>query len=457
MEKDTASFRKTNDIWKFFTSLKLTVAVLLLLAATSIIGTLIPQNRSPADYLNTYGEFSYRVFSAFDFFDMYRSWWFQLLLFTLAVNIIVCSIDKLSATWKIIFNKNPNFSRNQFNNAPGSERFESDDAPEALRNRLEGYVSGKFGMWRVTEKEDGFLLFGERFRKARLGVYVVHASILLLLAGAMMGSVFGYKGFANIPEGETTDHLRLQDTRLAKDLGFTIRCNDFDVSFYDSGTPKEFRSSLTIIENGKEVLTRDIIVNKPLRYKGINIFQASYGQTSPKSAKLNFTVAETGKTFALEAKMGQALTLPDNLGTFKLIGHTGNYNFMGRDVGEALIANWAPVNGKAEEIAMLTRFPKFDRMRKGSFVVTAGKQATAYYTGLQITHDPGVWTVYAGFLLMIVGCYLSFFLPHEKYCIEVTKKKTGSKVLVLGTSNKGKLGMNVKVSNLSRKLENLQA
>ena len=39
------------SLWKFVTSIKLSVVLLLTLAATSIIGTLIPQNKNPEKYL----------------------------------------------------------------------------------------------------------------------------------------------------------------------------------------------------------------------------------------------------------------------------------------------------------------------------------------------------------------------------------------------------------------------
>ena len=44
-----------NKIWDFFTSVRLTIVILLTLAATSIIGTLIPQNQEPAAYFNAFG------------------------------------------------------------------------------------------------------------------------------------------------------------------------------------------------------------------------------------------------------------------------------------------------------------------------------------------------------------------------------------------------------------------
>ena len=99
--------KNANPLWKFFCSVKLTVVLLLSLAFTSIIGTVIPQNENPEAYLQAYGAFRYQLLSALGIFDMYHSWWFQGLLLFLTVNIVVCSIDRLQGSWKIIFNRNP--------------------------------------------------------------------------------------------------------------------------------------------------------------------------------------------------------------------------------------------------------------------------------------------------------------------------------------------------------------
>ena len=98
------------NVWDFFASIRLTIGLLISLAATSIIGTLIPQNQDPAAYVQAFGQFAFELFTIFGLFDMYHSWWFQTLILLLTANIFVCSIDRLPATWKIIFAKNPSFS-----------------------------------------------------------------------------------------------------------------------------------------------------------------------------------------------------------------------------------------------------------------------------------------------------------------------------------------------------------
>ncbi|MFZ1200677.1 MAG: cytochrome c biogenesis protein ResB, partial [Desulfobacterales bacterium] len=61
-----------HGLWGFFASVKLTVVLLLTLAATSIIGTLVPQNESPENYRRAFGDFFYRLFETLDVFDMYH-------------------------------------------------------------------------------------------------------------------------------------------------------------------------------------------------------------------------------------------------------------------------------------------------------------------------------------------------------------------------------------------------
>ncbi len=68
MNKKTGSVDFYGRLWKLFASVRLTVVVLLSLAVTSIIGTIIPQNKRPDEYLNEYGEFLYKILSAFDYF-----------------------------------------------------------------------------------------------------------------------------------------------------------------------------------------------------------------------------------------------------------------------------------------------------------------------------------------------------------------------------------------------------
>ncbi|UCD32735.1 MAG: cytochrome c biogenesis protein ResB [Desulfobacterales bacterium] len=460
--------------------MKLTVVLLLSLAATSIIGTIIQQNQNPAAYLRAYGEFYYKLFNVLGIFDMYHSWWFQFLIIMVTANIVVCSIDRFSATWKIVFVKNPPFHLSRFRKLDQQEVFTDKNKINDLKKVYEPFIAKRFGYTRIEQTDKGFCIFAEKQRWTRFGVYTVHLSVVVLLLGGLVGSIFGFQGFVSIPEGEKIDSIRIRSSDAIKKLGFEIQCEDFDISFYANGAPKEFRSSLTIIENGRPVYKKDIIVNDPLRYKGINIFQSSYGKMPsnvPQKKKtqrldpekeviLAFSIIASGKSYKITTAVGKPVDIPEDLGKFVLVEFRESADFMGQNIGEAFVGILTPNDGNPVEVLLPLHFPNFDKMRRGAVVISVSgqkqetfiPQATSeprYYTGLQITQDPGVWLVYTGFIVMIIGCIVTFFMSHQRLCVEVIKSGKKSKIVVAGTANKNKLGMENKVKKIARQLEKL--
>jgi cytochrome c biogenesis protein len=442
-------------IWNLLASVRLTIVLLLSLAATSIVGTLIPQNSDPAAYLAAFGEPSFRFLGVLGLFDMYHAWWFQLLMLLLAVNIVVCSIDRIRSQRQVLFVRRPRFKADRFRDLPDRVVFVDERPPETLRAVYETFLSRKAGPVQAEAVEGGFRVFGERGRWTRFGVFAVHLSVVLLLVGGLIGSLFGFDAFVNIAEGETVQQVVLRATGQRLRLPFAIRCDDFDVSFYETGAPKEFRSALTILENGKPVLQKDIVVNDPLRYQGISIFQSSYGTLPSDEAVLSFTSRETGMVYTRELKVGQEIVLPEALGAFALTEIRHDAQFRGHPVGDAFIGRLVPPNGPPEEIVLPIRFPTFDRMRRGEVVVAVDRFKERHYTGLQVNQDPGVDLVYAGFILMIIGCYVTFFTSHRQVCVAAVRRGTGSEVTVVGKANKNKAGVGRSIGRLSESLKAL--
>jgi len=445
-----------SKIWDFFSSVKLTIVLLLSLAATSIIGTLIPQNEDPAAYLKAFGGYLFRLFDILDLFDMYHSWWFQLLLILLTINIIICSIDRISVNRRILFVKKPSFKLPRFRNIKHKEKFDNSRSPEQLKGIYQKLVTRHFRKSHIETTENGFAIYGEKGRWTRFGVYTVHFSVILLLVGGLIGSIFGFDGYVNIPEGESAQRVQLRNSAETVTLGFEIRCEDFDVSFYDTGAPKEFRSTLTILEQGQPVLKKDIIVNDPLRYKGINLYQSSYGTLPSSDVVLSFTSRKTDKVYTQKAGIGQPVVIPEKLGTFVIKSLVRSFKFKGHDVGDALIGILTPPAGDPIEVALPLRFPSFDKMRKGSVLVSVVETVPRFYTGLQVNRDPGVWVVYSGFILMIIGCYITFFMSHQQICVELVRTGKKTEVTVAGTANKNKSGMQAGVTGFADKLAKLE-
>ncbi|MEK9148727.1 MAG: cytochrome c biogenesis protein ResB [Candidatus Desantisbacteria bacterium] len=101
----------------------------------------------------------------------------------------------------------------------------------------------------------------------RIATYITHFSILVILFGGAIDSIFGFKAYIEIKEKETVDLF-----------DFSLRLDDFSVEYYaNPKIPKDYKSRLTCLEKGKPVLTKTIEVNHPLVDKGIWFYQADFG------------------------------------------------------------------------------------------------------------------------------------------------------------------------------------
>ncbi len=459
-----------NSFWNFLASVKLTIVLLFTLAATSIVGTIIPQQKDPAAYLKHYGPGIYRVLDFLNIFDMYRSWWFQLLLVLLVANLVVCSFQRLSSTWKLVFTRLPSFNPDRFRSLKNKKEFEDKRSADELLEFFEPYVKRSFRHVHVQDLAGSRYLFGERLRWSRLGVYVVHLSVLLMLIGGLIGSLFGFKGFATIPEGESVFRVRAQNRDKILDLGFELKCEDFAVSFYDSGQPKEFRSDLVLLKQGKPIYEKSIRVNDPLRYQGISIYQSTYGRvpsehsgySPPEEIDLLIYHKTAGKEYSLTTRIGEENDLPAGLGTLTLVDYKANFPFKGMELGPSLLARHIQPGKEPVYLLLPLNYPHFDKMRQSGVTfsvketrggqVPAAPEEPVYYTGLQIKKDPGVWVVYSGFILLIVGCFITFFLSHQRICVAITPEDGKSRVFVSGLAARNKLAMDRKVEKLSRAL-----
>ncbi|MCD4677339.1 MAG: cytochrome c biogenesis protein ResB, partial [Desulfobacula sp.] len=141
---------------------------------------------------------------------------------------------------------------------------------------------------------------------------------------------------------------------------------------------------------------------------------------------------------------------------FKLEGFLPHFDFRGHNLGEAFIGKITQKDGNSFQIALPIKFPTFDKMRKGSFAFVIKEFDQKHYTGLQITKDPGIWYVYSGFILMIIGCWVTFFMSHQSYIIKIERNKdNSSKISISGTANRNSQGLKLKIKKIVTKLKDM--
>ncbi|OGR00684.1 MAG: hypothetical protein A2505_00940 [Deltaproteobacteria bacterium RIFOXYD12_FULL_55_16] len=424
-----------NAAWRFFASVKLALVTLLVLASTSIIGTIIPQNKPPEFYIEAFGPRLAMFLQIIDVPNMYNSWWFISLLLLFSNNLIICTIDRLPNVWQMVVMNNLDTDPERLEKMPHRQVFQSRGDTAALAEVAAGLLTKNGWQSQTENKPAGALLFSQKNAWSRLGVYAVHLSILLIFAGAIIGSLFGFKANVMIPEGSATDSVYETGTGKILPLGFIVQCNDFQVSYYtDGGTPKEFRSDLTIKDDAaRKTFNRRIIVNDPLDYKGITFYQSSYQPLQ------GFSISITNKT----SNATQVFSIPVG----KKIGWDGtpiefgiaNQRVRSRMGDVDLLQIWFS-DGEGEPSLFVMNNDSTTSITRPSATYEL-KASQIYATGLQVAKDPGVWVVYAGCTLMLIGLYVAFFLSHRRIWVNIVREEETDRcrILLCGVSNKNKI------------------
>lgn len=412
-----------HSLWDFFCSLKLTMFLLISLAVISIIGTVIPQGIPPEEYLAQISPAKIKIYKALGFFDMYHSWWFILLLYLLTVNLIACSFKRLPYIWKIITQPATLLSDGLEKSLTNLATIKSSNAPAAVKDQAAAFLKAEFAEPVVTEADGAWHLFAQKTPWCRLSVYFVHLSIIIIFIGALIGSLFGYKGYVNIIEGESVGTVM---TRSGKELdfGFSVRCEQFSVTNYPNGSPKEFKSILTVLENGKPVPGYSnvrVIVNDPLTYKGITFYQSSYGDAGER----RFLVTDLDGKNAVPLTVGSnsSATLPDG-STMHVLETTPDIAPYSPGLsGPAANIEIHTPSGESERVVVYANHPELNiehakHHGKGPVLHFKGEEKRVY-TGLQVAKDPGVGIVWLGCFLMVFGIYAAFFLSHRRIWVRI--------------------------------------
>ena len=499
-----------DKIWGLFASVKFAIVIFSLIAFTSIVGTVLEQRAEPAKNILILSRFFgetiaptvYKVFDSLGFMDMYHSWWFRALLVLFSTNLIICSLDRLPRIWKLIREQVQPLTAEQFEKIGIRREFSLKGKPEKVKDNVTGAIKAIGFNYKEARQEKGYQFYSERGNYTRFGVYITHLSIILILIGALIGISFGFKGFLNIPEGKSypfafvgpvslnpledqeresmLDALETSQGNISKaatllgmnetefkeklqrygvkPLGFSVRCDDFEVEFYDkSQMPKEYKSWLTIIDGGKEVMKKAIEVNDPLTYKGITFYQSNYGMIPNANglAILRIT-SNSGASEIKKLSIGESFTIPGtNIdGTIRDFSPAISFDQQGRAFTFSEMMNNPAIlvdfrEGGKEKYSgwILKRYPETWRTPEG-YTVQLVDYWGVQYTGLQVREDPGVWLVYLGSIVMTFGLIIAFFMSHRKLWVRLVEDKGNTKVSIGASANKNRAAFEGRIEKM---------
>ena len=298
-------------IWQTFAAIKTGVVLLILVVILSAAGTVILQRPAtdPDEMQRAYSPQVLRLLDGLGLTDVFHAWWFVLLLSLVSLSIIAASVQRFPNAWRF-FSRPYKSPDEAFRKALPNHKLipiKNKDEETAVSVAERVLQKAGFRPERIV-RENSFSLFGERNRFSEMAVYIVHASLLLIFLGSNIDALLGWRGFVTLTRGQQSSAVKPQNGS-PRNLPFAVRCDGAGQENYADGTPKRWWSDLSVLENGRVTLRKQIVVNEPLVYRGIRFYQASYGQTG-KIDKLVLTAIPRDGQSPKDVTLGLDETVP---------------------------------------------------------------------------------------------------------------------------------------------------
>jgi cytochrome c biogenesis protein len=400
------------EVVPIIADLRLAIVLLLAIALFSIAGTVIEQGSSVQFYMANYPEkpalfgfLTWKVILAAGLDHVYRTWWFLSLLILFGTSLTAC-------TWTRQLPALRWFSRT-WNFYTQPRQFQKFTLSAELTQGTMAQLIPLLEQRRYKVFQEGQSLYAHKGIVGRIGPILVHASMLIILIGSMIGAMTGFIAQEMVPSGEAFQVRHLIDAgpwsgnQVPQD--WSVKVNRFWIDYTPAGDIDQFYSDLSVLDqNQNEVDRQTIHVNKPLKHRGVTFYQADWGIAGIRLKINNSPV--------LELPMIQ---LPDQ----------GRGRFWGTFVPTN------PANPESREgISLITNdlqgtlfaYDKTGQMvstvRQGTATEIDGFKVTVVEligsTGLQVKADPGIPIVYLGFGLIMVGVMMSYVSHSQVWALE---------------------------------------
>ncbi|MDQ6418273.1 cytochrome c biogenesis protein ResB [Paenibacillus sp. LHD-117] len=285
-------------IWSFFSSVKIAIYLIIFTFLTAMLGTIYPQegtfinNFDPSTYYQeTYGTLGH-LYYLLGLSHTYESWWFIGLLVMIGTSLVICSLDRVLPLYRALkkqqIRKHHQFLLRQKAVYKGSLEGDAVNWVQQF-----GAALKKKG-YKIHKDESGTALLAEKNRFSRWGPYINHIGLILFLLAILARSIPGWQmdSYVTIPDGDTVQ---------IKDTNYYVKNEKFTVEFYtDDELPDKLQGKARakmyetkavmyecVSDCGdplkepvlEEVKRHNIIVNSPLEFDGIKLYQFDFNLT----------------------------------------------------------------------------------------------------------------------------------------------------------------------------------
>jgi len=484
--------------WRQLTSMRTALILLLLLALGAVPGSVIPQEG--VDALKTQNWQAAHphltpVYEKLDLFSVYHSPWFAAIYLLLMVSLVGCIIPRLFVYWRSYRKPPPPAPRN-LTRLPDSASYTTGDQPEVVLERATRHLTRGHRVSTSSTNEDGLPITeegegwvaAERGQLREAGNLLFHLSVIVVLVGFAIGSLFGYKGGVILVVGNGFTNTLTQyddfapgalfDSDKMEPFHFTV--HDFEVNWIDSG-PRQgmasgFKAPLSYQTSpGSPTRSYDLRVNHPLTIGGTQVFLIGHGYAP---------VIEVRDAEGHVVYDGPTVFLPEssNFESFGVVKAPGRTP--GTDIGlEGLFfPTYALVNGDPINVMGDDRNPTISMLAYvGDLGLDSGVSQSVYeldkagmrqlekpdgkmfrvdlqpgqsvqlpdgagsvtftgvkhWTRLQISRTPEVWVTLLGVILALVGLLGSLFIRPRRVWVRARRVDGATLVEVAALDRSG--------------------
>jgi len=392
-------------VWRFLASINTAVVCLLVLVALSALLSFLPQ-LSPeikaseealrwwrTSLQERYGAF-YPLADFLGLFSAYDSPWFRSLVLFILIGAVVCTVNRWPALWRSLRGQHHIVMAESFYRTGPFTVSLSPLSPTELSRILR-----RLG-FRVFSREEGglFYFFADRNNWARLGTFVTHLSLVLIVVG-FAWSLLGRQWEITPPLIPGGDVYRVGGKTLLRLMGFRLEQNS-------DGTVRDYRCYVKISgSQGREVQLR---VGQPLMLGATWVLLYSYGPAWTVEAMDN-----QGQLLLLEGEGRKdygTLSLP-----FPKQGEIKDVAIPSRNIGLELSVQpqglFVRVSTAGGEVA----FEDFVRHGQSLTVGDARLRfSSGHYVVLKLLRDPGFPLSVLGAVLLVVGVLTSLYFPYVR-------------------------------------------
>ena len=377
------------DIWRVFSSMKLGLLLLGLVALISGVGTVFPQVNLEPEKAKAVGQF----WQTLGFTQIYSTIWFRLLLGLLCINLIVCSIQRFKGIYNRTFALKPPESVSTVPNKLKAKLVGEDEPLQ--KSVLDVLQRSGF---KVTTKvvNKGWSFIAIKRRLGNWGSLISHISFVVLVIGAILGTMMGFKGFFMVSAGTTIPINSINVSKGTVKQDFNVHIYSAEDRFLANGERDNWYTDMGIIENGQEMIRQTISVNHPLTYKGVTFYQASFAN---------------GASLTVDMKDQKIpVVLQDHGGNYFQAPGTDLYLIVAamKSDPQKPIVLYQVYKGQGVEPVQTGQLNTAQTIDvQGEYKLTF--EGNAGFTGLQVKQDPGVIIVWLGCALLLLGLMLSFY------------------------------------------------